>query len=271
MTKGQGSVAGPTTAERGAAAQESSGPPLVRRLGPRRLRRIIILAVVVLLLGSGCVWTLYGSQWLRVERVSVSGTAVLTPGQVREAAAVPVGSPLVSVDTGAIESRLMRSLPRIDQVDVERSWPDGIVLKVTERTPVLLVRRGGEFVEVDDEGVRFATVARAPKGVPLLEIATGSAESATASLRRFGETWLVREAVRVAGDLPPAVSRATRTVTVRSFDDISLKLGDGRTVGWGSSEQGVAKARALTALMKAAPDADHFDVSVPTAPASSGS
>lgn len=234
-------------------------------------RTIIVLAVVLVLLGAGGVWALYGSQWLRVERVSVSGTDVLTPGQVREAADVPVGSPLISVDTDAIEARLLRKLPRIDSVDVVRSWPHGIGLKVVERTPVLIVEKGGKFVEVDDGGVRFATVSRAPKGVPALELTVSRSGSAAASLRRFGEDRLVREAVRVAGDIPAAVAKSARTVKVRSYDDISLELGDGRTVAWGSGEKGAAKARTLTALMKAAPDARHFDVSVPTAPASSGS
>ena len=63
----------------------------------------------------------------------------------------------------------------------------------------------------------------------------------------------------------------TRTVLVRSYDDVELELADGRTVAWGSAENGRAKARSLTALMKAASGARHFDVSVPTAPASSGS
>lgn len=263
-------VAGSVTAERGAREQEPSGPPLVRRWGPRRLRTIIILVLVVLL-GAGTVWVLYGSQWLRVRHVSVAGTAVLTPQQVRDAAEVPVGSPLVSVDTDAIEARLRRELPRIDSVDVVRSWPHGIGLKVTERTPVLLVQKGSKFVEVDDEGVRFATVSEAPKGVPLLEMTVSSSRSASASLRRFGEGRLVREAVEAAGSLPAAVARETRRVKVRSYDDISLELGGGRTVAWGSAEQGAAKGRALTALLKAVPAARHFDVSAPTAPASSGS
>lgn len=81
----------------------------------------------------------------------------------------------------------------------------------------------------------------------------------------------MREAVRVAGDLPPAVARDTRAVRVRSYDDVSLELSGGRTVAWGSGEKGDTKATTLTALMKAAPKARHFDVSVPTAPASSGS
>ncbi|MDT0435309.1 MULTISPECIES: cell division protein FtsQ/DivIB [Streptomyces] len=264
-------MAGPTTAERGERQQESSGPPLVRRLGPRRIRTIIILALGAALLGAGVVWVLYGSQWLRVERVSVSGTAVLTPGQVREAADVPVGAPLVSVDTDVIRSRLVRELTRIDTVEVARSWPHGIRLKVTERVPVLTVQKGGKFVEVDRGGVRFATVDKAPAGVPALELTLSRTASSATGMRRFGEDRLVREAVRVAGSVPTAVRHVTRTVKVLSYDDISLVLRGGRTVAWGSGENSAAKGRTLSALMKAAPDARHFDVSVPTAPASATS
>ncbi|MGW0764932.1 cell division protein FtsQ/DivIB [Streptomyces sp. NPDC002676] len=264
-------MAGPTTAERGERQQESSGPPPERGLATPRLRRMVILAVALVLLGAGSTWVLYGSGWLRVRHVSVSGTRVLSPAEVREAAAVPVGAPLISVDTDAIGARLRRKLPRIDTVDVVRSWPHGIGLKVIERTPVLLVRKGGNFVEVDKEGVRFATVSRAPKGVPVLRLTASRSGPGAASFRRFGIDRLVREAVRVAGDLPAAVARDTLSVQVRSYDDISLELSGNRTVAWGSGEDGRVKARTLTALMKAAPRARHFDVSVPTAPASSGS
>ncbi|MFJ9925251.1 cell division protein FtsQ/DivIB [Streptomyces misionensis] len=264
-------MAGPTTRQRGERQQESSGPPLARGLGRPRLRTIVILAVAVVLVGAGSVWVLYGSSWLRVTRVPVSGTRVLTPAEVRAAAAVPVGAPMVSVDTGGIEARLRRELPRIDTVEVTRSWPHGIELKVAERTPVLLIRKGRGFVEVDREGVRFATVSQPPKGVPLLRISASATGPAAASLRRFGPDRLTREAVRIAGDLPRPVGSLTRTVLVRSYDDVELELTDGRTVAWGSAENGRAKARSLTALMKAASGARHFDVSVPTAPASSGS
>ncbi len=264
-------MAGTTTAERGERRRESSGPPPAGRFRRPRLRTIIISVAGLVLAAGAAVWLLYGSHWLRVERVSVSGTRVLTPAEVREAADVPLGDPLVSVDTGALAARLGRELPRIDTVDVERSWPDGIVLRVTERTPVLVVRKGAEFVEVDDDGVRYATVPRAPKGVPVLRLEPARSGPAAASVRRFGEDRLVREAVRVARRVPKPVARVTREITVRSFDGIALELTDDRTVTWGSGELGEDKARVLTALMKAAPDARHFDVSVPTAPASSAS
>ncbi|MFD0309140.1 cell division protein FtsQ/DivIB [Streptomyces sp. NPDC127119] len=267
-------MAGPTTAERG-ARQDRQGPasgpprlPLLKRLKrPPRPRTLIVVMICLALLAAGGVWILYGSQWTRVERVSATGTRVLTAGQVVEAADVPVGSPLISVDTDEIEAALLRKLPRIDSVDVFRSWPHGIGLKVTERRPVLIVEKGGKFVEVDAKGVRYATVSRAPQGVPVLELTA----SHSAGLRRFGTDRLVREAVLVASSLPAAVARVTQVVKVRSYDSVTLELSGDRTVDWGSGEKGRAKAHTLIALMKAAPGAGHFDVSVPTAPASSGS
>ncbi|MGW0546527.1 cell division protein FtsQ/DivIB [Streptomyces altiplanensis] len=267
-------MAGPTTAQRGARqAQGSSAarPPHGGPSGGRfRLpgRGVLILSLVLaVVLTAGGIWVLYGSSWLRVERVEPSGTQVLTPDEVLAAAAVPVGAPLISVDTDAIEDRLRRKLPRIDSVEVIRSWPHGIGLKVTERKPVLLIEKGAKFVEVDDESVRFATVAKAPEGVPLLELASGRSPS----LRRFGADRLLSEAVRVMGDLPESVARDTLAVQAGSYDSITLKLTGDRTVVWGSAEQGAAKARTLKALMKAAPEAGRFNVSAPTAPAASGS
>ncbi|OON77628.1 cell division protein FtsQ/DivIB [Streptomyces tsukubensis] len=266
-------MAGATTAKRGERRSAEGAPddgrpsPRFRRPSMPRPRTLVLLIVAVVVLGGGGGWLLYGSEWLRAQRVTVSGLDVLSTAEVRSVAAVPVGSPLISVDTGAIEERLRRELPRIDSLEVERSWPHTIAVKVTERKAALIIEDDGKYTEVDAKGVRFATVDRAPGGVARLELAAGESPS----LRRFGTGRLLREAVRVAADLPRAVAEEARTVKVRSYDAVSVRLTGGRTVEWGSGEKGHAKAVTLTALMKAAPKARHFDVSVPTAPAVSGS
>ncbi|MER5630785.1 cell division protein FtsQ/DivIB [Streptomyces nitrosporeus] len=264
-------MAGPTTAQRGAAhlADTPAGPPGTSS-GGRRLSgrvRLLLAGAAVLLVAAAAVWTLYGSSWFRVEQVTVTGTDVLTPAEVEAAAAVPVGDPLLSVDTGAVEARLARELPRVDSVDVVRSWPDGIGLEVTERKPVLVLEKGAKFIEVDEGGVRFATVGRRPAHVPLLELEP----ERSPSLRRYGAERLLREAVRIAGDLPAGVAGETKAVRMTSYDSVVLELTRDRTVLWGSGEQGPVKARVLTALMKSSPKAGHFDVSAPSAPAVSKS
>ncbi len=245
-----------------------AGPGVLRLAGRlrRRGRLLVLLAAAALLVGGAC-WVLYGSSWLRIEKATVSGTQVLTAEQVLAAADVPVGAPLVGVDTDEIASRVRDRLPRVDSVDVVRSWPHGIGLRVTERKPVLLIKKDANFMEVDATGVRFDTVAKAPAGVPLLEMSAAQSPSG----RRFDEERLLREAVGVAGGLPEAIAKETVQVKVGSYDSVVVELTGHRTVLWGSGEQGEAKGRALTALLKAAPKAHHFDVSVPTAPAVSGS
>ncbi|MGW4684241.1 cell division protein FtsQ/DivIB [Streptomyces sp. NPDC004244] len=252
-------------AAKAASAPRSGVLRLVRRLRGRG--RLVAVASAAALLAGGVCWVLYGSAWLRIEKVTTSGTQVLTSEQVLTAAAVPVGAPLVAVDTDEIAQRVRERLPRVDSVDVVRAWPRGIGLRVTERKPVLLIKKDANFVEVDASGVRFDTVAKAPGGVPLLELNAARSPGG----RRFDEQRLLREAVGVAGDLPEPVAKETVQVKVGSYDAIVLELTRGRTVVWGSGEQGDAKRRALTALLKAAPGAAHFDVSVPTAPAVSGS
>ncbi|PNE41907.1 MULTISPECIES: cell division protein FtsQ/DivIB [Streptomyces] len=271
-------MAGPTTARRGAKKSPSGPPPSppsggrrfrLPRLRLRRPRRrsVIIIAVAAVLLGGFGAWALYGSDWLRLEEVHATGTEVLTPEEVVAAASAPMNAPLASVDTEAVRRRLLARLPRLKSVDVTRSWPHTLGLEVTERTPELLLQTNGKFVEVDGEGVRFATVSRAPKGVPLLEMTV----SDSPSLHRFGTGRLLRAAVTVARDLPAVVRKDMRTVRMRSYDSITLELAGDRTVMWGSREQGAEKAKVLAGLMKAARDARHFDISVPSAPAVSGS
>ncbi|MFK0212355.1 cell division protein FtsQ/DivIB [Streptomyces sp. NPDC090298] len=265
-------AAGPTTAEqrgtrrpKGSSERPSGADGRNHRFRPSG--RVLLVALGFVALVAGGVWALYGSAWFRVEHVKTSGTGVLAPAEVEAVAAVPVGAPLVTVDTDAIEARLRQRLPRIETIDVVRSWPHGIGLKVTERQPVLLVEKGGKFTEVDRTGLRFATVDTAPRGVPLLVLDSASSPS----LRRFGADRLLQEAVRVRGELPAEIARDARVVRITSYDSVTLELTRGRTVLWGSGEHGPVKARVLTALMKASPKAGHFDVSAPTAPASSGS
>ncbi|HEY5836947.1 cell division protein FtsQ/DivIB [Streptomyces sp.] len=237
------------------------------RVTPPGRRTLLVGLVVLTVLAAAGTWAVYGSSWFRATRVTVGGNRVLTAGQIQRAAAVPLGGPLLSVDTDAVRGRLLAALPRLGDVDVARSWPHTIRVTVTERTPSAVLRSGAKFTEVDREGVRFATVDRAPRGVPLVRLTPVP----SASLRHFGTRRLLRAAITVAADLPDALHGQATAIRVRSYDGITVELSRGRHVVWGSAEDGARKASVLTALLKARPGATHFDVSAPAAPAASGS
>lgn len=273
---GPGAGTGARPAERGGGERTQAPPAAARPPAPgSRLPRLTVpagrtvlsaLVVLTVLLGGGT-WAVYGSSWFRADRVAVSGAGVLTPQQIQRAAAVPLGGPLVSVDTGAVRKRLLGALPRLRDARVRRSWPHTVRVEVTERTPSAILKSGGKFTEVDREGVRFATVDRQPNGVPLVQLTPDQ----TASFRHFGTKRLLQAAITVAGRLPESLTGRATAIRVRSYDGITVELTGGRDVMWGSQEDCARKAAVLTALMKAEPHAVHYDVSAPTAPAASGS
>ncbi|WP_059009106.1 cell division protein FtsQ/DivIB [Streptomyces specialis] len=265
-------MAGATTAQRGGERRRSdSGPRTPPRRGPRplprRVRLLLVVLAVTLTVGGFGTWVLYGSDWLRIEQVSVrwdeDSPAKLTEDQVLAAAGVSLGSPMASLDQDAVSDRMLEALPRLASVDVVRAWPHGVSLKVREREAEVLIPDDGAYAEVDADGVRFGEVDEAVAGVPLLELDLDDSPST----RRFGEDRIRAEAVTVAAALPESVRRDTRVIRVTSYDSITLELSDDRTVRWGSAEDSAAKAEALGVVMRAAGDARHFDVSVPSAPA----
>lgn len=269
-------MAGPRTAEReGERRGRIAGPrpPSGRRARrlrlPRRRTLLVLLVLAVALTGSGT-WVVYGSDWLRIERVTVewagNGPVKLTEDQIIGAADVPVGSPLASLDTGDVRARLLDRLPRLDSAEIVRAWPRSVTLRVTERTAAVLLAAEEGYAEVDDEGVRFGHVTTATRGVPVLELDL----SGSPSRHRYGEDRVLRATAAMAAGLPDALRRQIGTIRVTSYDAVTLELSGNRTVNWGSPEESGAKAEALTALMKAAGDATYFDVSVPSAPAASG-
>ena len=236
-----------------------------KRFARRQWRRrwlawkyVIILLLVIVLLCVG-IWAVYFSSWMQVRSVDVEGDLTMaTPAQVEKYAAAPVGDPLVTADLDAIRIRVLSSLPVVKSVDVSREWPDKILVKVTERTPVAVVSIAGRLRALDKSGAVFWHYAKAPAGLPRVTSASGTTTAA------------LSQAAKVASALPATLARRVDHVEVTTVDSISLSLRDGRTVVWGSAADSATKAEVLLALLKQNPDAKRYDVSVPGQPTFSG-
>lgn len=224
-----------------------------RRQWARRWLAWRALLVVALVVGAiaGSVWLVFFSKVLAVSDVTIEGVDVLHGGEVRTAAAVPIGDPLATVDLEAVIARV-EGLAPVKDVDVSRAWPDKVRIVVVERVAVAVVERDGVFRGLDEDGVLFRSYDDKPKGLPVVKMSARTRAEALA------------EGAEVVGALPVALVSRIDFVEVETVDAISLQMRSGRTIFWGSADDSAAKAKVLEVLLKQ--KAKTYDVSVPAQP-----
>lgn len=240
---------------RAARARRKALRAEIRRFTQRSRRRRIAVwgsvgAVVALVLGS--VVAAY-SPLFAVEEITVAGAHAVDAAAVQQALDGQIGAPLALVDASAVKAALME-FPMIESYALEARPPHDLLVRIVERTPVGVIRSDAGYTLVDAAGVVLATTPEKPEGQPALSI-TGGVDSAA-----------FRSAGLVVRSLPAQLRAQVTKVTASSADDVTLSLGDGKTVVWGSEDGSVEKALVLVALIENAPDSRTFDVSAPTVP-----
>lgn len=229
-----------------------------RRLDLRRHRWFrFAVAGLVLVLALAVVWLVWFSSVLSARSVEVDGLTSLSAQQVDEVAEVQLDGPLARVDLTGITARV-KKMPRVQEVEVSRSWPHTVSIEITERTAVVWMSVDGEFHGVDRFGVDFRTYDKLP--TKLVEARVTADEPA--------QRLQTLEAVaRVANQIrrdDPALHKQLRLITAGSKDSVQLELTEGRTVTWGSAAEPARKLEVLDTLLGI--EASQYDVSAPDQP-----
>lgn len=228
----------------------------VRRSKVRRRRRLVVAVPVLLSVATGAWFLAYRSPVLDVDHVTVRGNQVLSPVEIRRAAAVPQGGALVSVDLAAVVERV-EARPWVLTATAARRWPGTVQVTVVERAPVAVM--GTRPVLVDQEG---RVLGVAPSGTRLPTI-VGDPQRPGRSVSGAS-----RRLAQVLGQIPPDL-RGQVTRAASSGADLTLTLTDGVKVRWGDDQANAEKARSLMLLLDQAdrPTIATVDVSVPSAAA----
>lgn len=243
--------------DRRRTAEERSRRRFARRQWARRWltwRYLLVAAVLIGAVGGG-VYAVYFSSALSVQGVRVIGEDTIHEDEILQAAAVPTGGPLVTVDLDAIKRRV-EVIDAVRSVDVSRRWPHDVQIEVEEREPVAVIDRGGEFRAVDESGAVFDSFRRAPAGLPRIQAAD------------LNDVEALKAAAVVLAALPSDLRTIVDHLEVDGVDTIALVLSDERTVRWGSAASSAQKAEVLEVLLEQ--PGSVYDVSVPGQPTTSG-
>ena len=217
--------------------------------------RYVFGSVLLVVLSVVGVWLVFFSTTLTVRHVDVEGESLLSQQQILAAADVPMGAHLAQLDLGTIRNRVAGLAP-VEHVDVSRDWPDGVLIRVTERQAVAAVQIGGRYQAMDAHGVLFRSYPRPPAALPrVVSPATVGSDA-------------LAEAGRVIAALPSGLAARVDHVGVRGLDQVTVTMRSGATVIWGSDAQSALKAEVLVRLL--AHPARVYDVSVPGQPVTSG-
>lgn len=224
----------------------------LRRQRRRTRWRIAAVVLVVVLVLAG-IWAVFFSSLLEIRDVEVRGTEHVPVERVVRAAGVPVGTPLLRLDTEKVADGVLELAP-VESVRIEHDLPHTVRIVVVERSAVAWIDRSGTPWAVDASGVVYRPLNSEPSHLPQLDV--------------DDEDRRVLSAVaRVAADIAEndsALLGDTDTIRAETRDSIELDLTKDRTVVWGSAEEAEAKLSVLGPLLQI--KARSYDVSAPERP-----
>ncbi len=185
----------------------------------RRVRlRVALLVGLVAAAIAGAVW-LYNSDAFTVRSVDVVGAQRLSTQQVTKLAALPADVTLLRLPVSDVEARLEAN-PWVSSAEVTRDFPDGVRIRIVERTPAasVIVNPKTRWL-VDGQGVWLArqtkttTAAVTPiRDVEGLDPVAGS--------KAQSETLL--NAISVLSQLEPSFAKQVKAVSAPTIDKTAL-------------------------------------------------
>jgi cell division protein FtsQ len=226
---------------------DSDADPIGRRRGRLTWWLVGASIVVVLILAT---WVVAFSSLLGAKTITVKGVQVLSADQVRAAAAIAPGSPLIRLDQGAV-TRRVETLPDVASAEIRLRYPSTVIITVTERVAIGYVVSGSGYALVDHDGRQFRPAASPPPALPRFSLPSGAQAVPVGAA-------MASVAAALSGT--PVLAQLL-SIQATQPDAITLALRDGRTVLWGGPQRSGDKAKVLPALL--ARPGHSFDVSDP--------
>ena len=213
--------------------------------------KMVLLTVLLAVVGVGLALILYFTPAMSARNIVVSGTGAVTREEVLDAAQVRPGTPLLQINTNQVADRVA-AIRRVASARVQRQYPSALRITIVERVPMVVKDFPDGPHLFDRDGVDFAT-APPPPALPYIDVADpGPTDPDT------------KAALVVLLALRPEVAGQVGRIAAPSVSSITLTLGDGRVVIWGSTDRADEKAEKLAALLTQ--PGRTYDISSPDLP-----
>jgi cell division protein FtsQ len=234
----------------------------IRRAARRHRRRMVVSVGLLVLFVAAAAAALY-SPLLDVDHIRVAGSYHMGRAQVVEASGIREGDRLFDLDPNAAVRKVER-LPWVRTARVERRWPDGVTIRVTERAPVATIAtEGGSKLAITTGGVVAGRASALDLALPTVTLETGVPRVGT----RLPEA--VARSVEVVGALPESITARMSGAAVAADGDMTVAQAPSGEIRLGRAERVAAKFLAAETILGGAVQLERLcrlDVRIPTAP-----
>lgn len=241
-----------------AAAQKRLRAEAKRFGGYNRTKRTIaltilgsVMSLVLLVLAT------FVTPMLAVETIEIKGASRIPKKQLMQVLNKQLGKPLPLVNADEIAGDL-DNFPLIESFSAVSQPPHTLLVRITERQPIVIVYSSGAPYLYDPAGVQLGR-AGSKDLYPVLNI-TGTPKNSSE----------FKAAIDVLLAIPASLLPKVAAIDAKSKDDVSMQLRGyaGQRIIWGDGTDSALKSKVLAALLKNQKGTDRvtFDVSSPTAP-----
>ncbi|MDH7480678.1 MAG: FtsQ-type POTRA domain-containing protein [Armatimonadota bacterium] len=139
----------------------------------RRRKRYVInawrltLSCLLFLLFLELVATAFTSPWFYITNIKVEGTKILSPKAVVQYLNIPPKTNLFRLQTRRLVKRLQCN-PVVFRASVHKVVPGTLVVRITERKPILTLSANDKYYEIDRYSVPFRIVPKPSANLPLV-------------------------------------------------------------------------------------------------------
>jgi cell division septal protein FtsQ len=160
----------------------SSIPPRSSRQGRRRgfWRRIVGFLAVLTLISVALGFALFSPSF-RIRSVAVMGTT--NPALIHAIEQMNmVGQNIFLIDVTSYTDRV-DAIPLVESADIQKTWPDQLVVNIVERLPVMLWQTQQQTYSVDSHGVVIAPASATSGAEHLLTVVDMRSKAVTQQVR----------------------------------------------------------------------------------------
>jgi len=204
-------------------------PFIIRLLAKKFLLSVIGLIMMITI----SAWLLTGSDLFIIKRYIIEGNINLTKEEVVSMTGI-TNRNLFTLDKKSAASKLMDS-SWIKAAYIRKVYPDTLMLRIEEITPIALYQTKGTTYVIDENGERIDIVGEVRKDLPLIKLSTNNKE-------------VYKEAVILSGSLLKSGILAWTPVEINGSqeEDLSVTLSGVRVViGSGDYETKLKKYMVL--------------------------